>query len=258
MKESLEGLRIVVTRAESDDGPLSAALRRAGAKPIVVPLVGIDPVDHDETRAPIAIPDFDWLVFTSGNGVRMFAAQLDTGALSAFRAHRRIASVGPATARAVAECGANSALIAPEFIAESLANALGDVAGKRILWPRAAGARSVLADTLRSRGADVVERILYETIPLPVADEMRDEVLTADVVTFTSPSSVRAFTGTFGVDVAPRIVCIGPVTALAAREAGLAVHAVASVFTLDGLVAALAELPSAESAPNTIRFEPHP
>jgi uroporphyrinogen III methyltransferase/synthase len=176
----------------------------------------------------------------------MFWARLGGSDRAAFRAHRGIAAVGPATARAVANVGANCALTAPEFVAESLVDALGDVAGKTILWPRAAGARSVMSDTLRARGAEMSERILYGTVALPVADETRGRVLDADAITFTSPSSVHAFVACFGADVAPRVACIGPVTADAARASGLTVHAVGSVFTLDGMVRALTEMFSTE------------
>lgn len=254
MKPSLKGRRIVVTRAEEEGGPLANALRRAGAEPIVAPLVAIDPVRQADDEAAVPVATFDWLIFTSANGVRMFVARLDAEERSAFRGHRRIASVGPATARAVAEAGGNSALIAPEFVAESLANALGDVAGKRVLWPRAAGARDVLANLLRSRGAEVVERVLYDTVPLHVDDAARSEILSADAVTFTSPSSVRAFVALFGTAVEPRVVCIGPVTAMAAREAGLVVHGVAAMYTMDGLVAAVAELPAFDRSSSALHF----
>ncbi|MDQ2890811.1 MAG: uroporphyrinogen-III synthase [Gemmatimonadota bacterium] len=248
MTGALAGHRIVVTRAEEPGGPLAAALRRAGATAIVVPLIRIEPVAQVDRATWTTVADFDWLVFTSANGLRSFVERLDATERAAFRAHRRIASVGPATARAVAEAGGNSALIAPEFIAESLANALGDVSGRRILWPRAAGARDVLAQTLRSRGAVLVDRVIYKTVPLEVPDAFRNDVLTAHVVTFTSPSAVRAFVSAFGTDVRPRIVCIGPVTAFAAREAGLTVHALAGVFTLDGLVDAALEVVEAIAA----------
>ena len=254
MRNSLKGLRVVVTRAEEEGGPLSNALRRAGAEPIVAPLIAIDPIRQRDDEVPINVATFDWLIFTSANGVRMFVARLDADERSSFRNHRRIASVGPATARAVAESGGNSALIAPEFVAESLANALGEVAGKRLLWPRAAAARDVLTTMLRGRGAEVVERVLYDTIPLPVDDAARSDILHADAVTFTSPSSVRAFVALFGTAVQPRVACIGPVTALAAREAGLEVHAVAAVYTMDGLVAALADLPPVTCTAKALRF----
>lgn len=242
MMHPLAGRRVVVTRFELEDGPLATALRRAGAEPLLVPLIGIDPVVEGGSDTAFTVRDFDWIAFTSANGVRMFWARLGTAERMAFRTHQGIAAVGPATARAVAAVGAASALTAPEFVAESLADALGDVQGKRILWPRAAGARSVLSERLRDGGAELIERILYDTVALPVADDVRESVLDADAITFTSPSAVRAFVASFGVDVSPRIVCIGPVTAAAVQDAGLATAAVAGVFTLDGLVRALSGL----------------
>ncbi len=242
MTTPLAGRRVVVTRFEMEDGPLTTALRRAGAEPLVVPLIGIEPVHHDDSAASVSVGDFDWIAFTSANGVRMFWARLDAADQTAFRLHRAIAAVGPATARAVAALGATSAVTAPEFVAESLADALGDVKGMKILWPRAAGARSVLSDTLRARGADVVERILYDTVARTVQDETRSRILEADAITFTSPSAVHAFVACFGTSVAPRIVCIGPVTAKAATQVGLPVSAVAGVYTLDGVVSALSRI----------------
>lgn len=240
MTHPLAGRRVVVTRFEMADGPLSTALRRAGAEPLLVPLIGIDPAVDGGSDTAFTVREFDWIAFTSANGVRMFWARLGTAERMAFRTHQGIAAVGPATARAVAAVGATSTLTAPEFIAESLADALGDVTGKRILWPRAAGARSVLSERLRDGGAEVIERILYDTVALPVADEVRESVLEADAITFTSPSAVRAFVASFGVNGGPRVVCIGPVTAAAAQDAGLAIAAVAGVFTIDGLVRTLA------------------
>ena len=240
--------RVVVTRFETDDGPLATALRAAGAEPVVVPLIGIESADAGAHTALGPLSDFDWIAFTSANGVRIFWARLERADRTAFRAHRGIAAVGPATARAVANLGATAAITAPEFVAESLADALGDVTEKRILWPRAAGARSVLSDTLRSRGATVVEQILYDTVALSVSDQTRSQVQNADAVTFTSPSAVRAFVACFGTAVTASIICIGPVTADAAQDAGLRVAAVATSYTLDGVVRAvttiLGELPA--------------
>lgn len=250
MIRPLAGRRIVVTRFEPDDGPLATALRQAGAEPVVVPLIGIAPLAKDISDSNASIHDFDWIAFTSANGVRIFWARLSEKERAAFRAHRGIASVGPATARAVANLGATSALVAPEFVAESLADALGDVTGKSILWPRAAGARSVLSVTLRQRGAAVTDQILYDTVALTIPEQTRESILEADAITFTSPSAVRAFVASFGTDRRLLIVCIGPVTAEAARAAGLKVTAVAGIFTLDGLVRALSEALARE--PHTV------
>ena len=255
MTQALAGRRVVVTRFEPDDGPLATALRRAGAEPLVVPLIGIDPVAADDSCNLRPLCDFDWIAFTSANGVRMFWARLNPEEQAAFRAHRAIAAVGPATARAVAAVGGTSAVTAPEFIAESLADAVGDVSGKRILWPRAAGARSVLSDMLRSRGAEVTERILYDTVALTVPEETRSLVLDADAITFTSPSAVHAFVACFGAQVSPRIVCIGPVTAAAASDAGLQLSGVASFFTLDGVVGALSSVFANDSGAGAMQIE---
>lgn len=243
MTSALARRSIVVTRFEPDDGPLATAIRRTGAQPLVIPLIGINPVSAssgDEVLKPLR--DFDWIAFTSANGVRMFCARLDADQRAAFRTHRGIAAVGPATARAVAATGATSSLTAPEFVAESLADAIGDVCGKSVLWPRAAGARSVLADTLRERGAQVVEQILYDTVALPIPQATRERILDSDAITFTSPSAVRAFAGSFAGNVKPKIVCIGPVTATAARDAGLDVAAVAGIYNFDGIVSALEDV----------------
>jgi uroporphyrinogen-III synthase len=213
-------------------------------------LIGIDPVARtDDTTSLRPLREFDWIAFSSANGARMFWARLDANQRAAFRLHRGIAAVGPATARAVAGVGGTAALTAPEFVAESLAAALGEVHGKRILWPRAAGARSVLSDRLRERGAEVVEQVLYDTVALPVPDETRELILSADAITFTSPSAVRAFAACFGIDVKPKIVCIGPVTAAAAAEANLDVTGVARVFNLDGVVVALTDVFTHDTTP---------
>ncbi|MEO7042415.1 MAG: uroporphyrinogen-III synthase [Gemmatimonadaceae bacterium] len=249
MIRPLAGRRVVVTRFEPDDGPLATALRRAGAEPVVVPLIGIAPLAADVPDANRSIQEFDWIAFTSANGVRIFWARLSESEQSAFRIHRGIASVGPATARAIANLGATSALVAPEFVAESLADALGDVHGKSILWPRAAGARSVLSATLRQRGATVTDQILYDTVALTIPERTRESILEADAITFTSPSAVRAFVASFGTGRRPLVVCIGPVTADAARAAGLNVTAVAGIFTLDGLVSALTDALARDSGP---------
>lgn len=252
--QPLAGRRVVVTRFEVEDGPLATALRNAGAEPLLVPLIGIDPLVSDNQCDPRSLGDFDWLAFTSANGVHMFWARLSQDERTAFRAHRAIAAVGPATARAVATVGGLSAVTAPEFIAESLADALGDVRDKAILWPRAAGARSVLSDTLRSRGAEVTERILYDTVALPVRNDTRSMVLDADAITFTSPSAVRAFVASFGNEVSPRIVCIGPVTAAAAAESGLSLSGVATSYTLDGVVGALVAIFAADAGADAPTF----
>jgi uroporphyrinogen-III synthase len=144
-------------------------------------------------------------------------------------------------------------LVPDRFVAEALIDAFpapsSDRAG-RVLLPRAAVARDVLPDALRSAGwkVDVVEA--YRTRRAPVTDDLRKAVSEADVVTFTSSSTVTNFVDAFGPDAAPPVVaCIGPITAATARDQGLTVDVEADVHTIYGLVAALvAALPDSPAA----------
>ena len=127
------------------------------------------------------------------------------------------------------------------FVAESLLDALPDPnAGRRLLLARAALARDVLPDGLRAAGWDVDVVDAYRTIPATVTDEQRAMASAADVVTFTSSSTVDRFLELVGRDALPPVVaCIGPITAATARERGLTVEVEAEVHTIAGLVDAL-------------------
>ena len=155
----------------------------------------------------------------------------------------RVAAIGPGTATVLAGDGIRADLVPERFVAESLLDALGDPpAGgvARLLLARAEVARDVLPDGLRARGwqVDIVDA--YRTVAAPISDAQRAGVASADVITFTSSSTVERFIDAFGADAVPPVVaCIGPVTAATAREHGLRVAVEAPVHTVDGLVAAL-------------------
>jgi uroporphyrinogen-III synthase len=237
----LTGVRVLVTRPEPEHGPLWTALTNAGATAIPVALLRVEPVEAaGMPTSADAITEYDRIAFTSSNGVAQYVARLDDAARHALAAHTNIAVVGPATARALEAIGARAAVVASEHRAEGLADALGDVAGQRILWPRAEGARAVLAERLRAAGAVVDDVVVYRTIASGEATGVA--LPEADVVTFTSPSGVSAFIEAFGIPRDLRVACIGPVTADAARVAGIDVHAVAEPYTIDGLVHAVESL----------------
>lgn len=230
------GRRVVVTRPESREGPLTTAIRLAGAKPVHLPLLRIDPVRFN-ARVARDLIGYANIVFTSANGVSYFAEQLTEEALSVFTNHPGIVVIGPATGRTVSEYGARPSIAAPEHIAESLVSAMGDVRGKRVLWPRAQAVRPALAARLGAGGAIVIELVVYRTVaevPLHAAQMVEG----ADAVTFTSPSGVRAWAGALGKP-PMRVICIGPVTARAAEASGFSVAAVADPYTVDGVVGAL-------------------
>jgi len=243
----LAGLRIVVTRPENQAGELADRMRALGAEPLLFPTIAIAPpeVGGPLDQAISRLSDYDWIVFTSANGVEHFWARLQAGTqglapLPHFRG--RVAAIGPATADALRQRGVSVDLMPDEYRAEAILDEIGDVTGQRILLPRADIARRALADGLRARGARVDEVPAYRTVrgePSPADfDAMRAGV---DVVTFTSSSTVRNFVFlTQGLDYGdPFIACIGPVTAATARELGLPVDVEAETYTIDGLLESL-------------------
>ena len=210
---------------------MAERLRALGATPVVIPAIRIeftDPPELDDALAHIA--GYDWVIFTSRNGVE--AVFRRTRAI----AGPRVAAIGPATAQALRDRGVEPDLMPEEYVAEAVLDALGEVAGRRCLLPRADIAREALAMGLAARGAVVDEIAAYRTRPLA---EPRADLGPVDAVTFTSSSTVRGFLAGGPVPHGARIVCIGPITARTAQECGLSVSAVAQEYTEDGLIAAL-------------------
>jgi uroporphyrinogen-III synthase len=274
---ALRGKRILVTRTREQASAFSERLRALGAIPVEFPTIRIAPPQDwgplDEAlRKLYAGPYFDWLVFTSANGVervfeRLQALGLDGRAVG----NARVAAIGPATAAALARCGIQADLVPQEYIAEGVAGALIEDArrrgvaltGKRILLARAAEARQVLVSELQEAGALVCEVAAYRTLPVESDDEQGREVARMlragelHMITFTSSSTVRNFMQwleqsvpdiagelrgqTTAHSTLPVIACIGPVTARSARQAGLDVSIEAATFTIDGLIEALAD-----------------
>ena len=255
--EPLHGKRIVVTRAEEQSGGLLARLRALGAEAIACPAIAIaPPSDFAPLDAAIArLHEYDWLIVTSVNGVRALLGRMtDLGYDSRALDQLRIGAIGPATAEALAAHGLRAHFVPREYVAEAILAEIGDVAGLRMLLPRADIARDALTVGLRARGASVDELAAYRTIPgdgaRALVDRLRARAI--DAITFTSSSTVRYLLDGLeaaGIDRAEArllqadaaVVCIGPITAATAREEGLRVDAVAREYTIDGLVAALVE-----------------
>jgi uroporphyrinogen III methyltransferase/synthase len=237
----LFGCRVVVTRPAGQASALVDALREAGAEPIVLPV--IDVADPDDGGAALrsalgAVRRYDWLVVTSANGARRLVAELrdarDLGGVA-------IAAIGPGTAAALAEANLIADLVPERFVAEDLLAAFPEGPGN-VLLARAAVARDVLPEGLREKGWDVEVVEAYRTVPATPDPAVLDRVATADVVTFTSSSTVTRFLEVAGAErLPPLVACIGPVTAATAREAGLTVTVEATEHTIPGLVAALVD-----------------
>jgi uroporphyrinogen-III synthase len=255
--QPLHGKRIVVTRPEAQADGLATRLRELGAEPIVCPAIAIaPPADYAPLDAAIARLDtYDRLIVTSANGVRALLGRIaELGRSSAVLRRTPIGAIGPATARALEEHGLRAGFVPTAFVAEAILDEIGDVAGQRILLPRADIAREALAAGLRAKGAFVDEIAAYRTVPADGARQLvaplkRQEI---DAITFTSSSTVRYLLD--GLEAAgleraaarallqrATIACIGPITAATAREEGLRVDVEAREYTGDGLAVALVE-----------------
>ena len=235
---ALQGRRIVITRPAEKARRLAERLRSLGAVPIEFPTVRIEPAEAGPLDEALrGLDNFDWIVFTSANGVdAVFARLAATGKDARDVGRRKVAAIGPVTARALKEHDIVPSLVPNQYVAEAILESLGEVRGKRFLLPRADIAREALAVGLKQRGAVVTEVAAYRTVGVsgPPPD-----LSGADAVTFTSSSTVRHFLAAGAAVGTAKVVCIGPVTAATARALGLTVDAVAGEYTEDGLIQAL-------------------
>jgi uroporphyrinogen III methyltransferase/synthase len=254
--QPLFGKRVLVTRAVEQADSFAQALREAGAEAIELPMIRITPPERPAAlRAAVGkLHGYQWLLFTSQNGVDRFFEELhadggDTRRLGALR----VAAIGPSTAEALAPYGIVADLVPQTFRGEALAEQVlaqhpEGLSSVAMLLPRAAVARDVLPDTLRAAGArvDVVEA--YRTVgpSHETAAQLRDllEERALDVVTFTSSSTVTHTLEALGPDAARllagvTLASIGPITTQTAQEHGLLVNVTAKEYTIDGLTQAL-------------------
>ncbi len=245
-RRPLWGRTVAVTRARAQAGGLAARLRDLGAAVIEAPAIRIvpRPVAGDVERACRAISEYDLVCLTSPNGATLLMDALAaTGRDARALAGVTVAAIGPATARELAARGVIADHVPERAVAEELLAALAevDVDGRRVLVARAAEARDVLPETLRSRGADVDVVALYDTVAERLSDGELAALADADYVTFTSSSTVRNLMGALHgpLPESARVVTIGPVTSSTAREHGLEVHAEATRHDVDGLVETL-------------------
>ncbi len=252
-KKPLFGRRIAVTRARVQAGGFAALLEEMGAEVVYAPAIELQPPDSWEPldRALRALGGFHWLIFTSANGVAFFSRRLDElgGDIRDLQGVR-IAAIGPETARAVRQLHLRVDAVPQEYRAERVLDVLGDVRGRRILLPRAAGAREVLPEELRRRGAEVVEVAAYRnTAPRRDSEQVRQRLAAGEIhlLTFTSSSTVRNFAALFSPEELDRwvrpvpVACIGPVTAEAARALGLQVVVQPAEYTVRSFAAAIGE-----------------
>lgn len=250
---ALEGKTVVVTRARHQAGEFVRLLEERGAAAVAIPTIEIVAPESWE-RADEAISrlgEYGRVIFTSVNGVTFFLGRLKekTGGVGALEGHP-LCAVGPKTRDALTREGLTVDVVPTAHVAEGIIDALGDeeLAGRKVLLPRAAEGRDVLPEALRARGAEVDVVTVYRNVAPPLsAGEFRALLGEGEVsaITFTSASTVRNFTALFPEGEAGRLVenvavaCIGPITADAARDLGLTPAIMPETYTIAALTEAL-------------------
>ena len=251
----LRGKRILVTRARSQALSLVQRIESLGGEVVEFPTIEIRP---PESYGPLdqainQIGSYDWLIFTSVNGVEQFLNRFEKLEKNiADLAGIEVGAIGPETAKRLTAAQIQPSLVPKQYQAEGILEALipETVLGKRILIPRAAKARDILPETLRQWGArvDVVEA--YQTV-LPQVDvsalckSLREG--TIDMITFTSSSTATNFAAMLRDQDLPRllsravIACIGPITRKTVEDLGMRPEVVSEEFTIPGLVSAMVD-----------------
>lgn len=252
-RKPLFGRRILVTRARHQASELRRRLESLGAEVEEFPAIEIAPCDDfgPLDRAISKLEEFQWIIFTSINGVNAFFERLwhqgeDVRKLKGIR----LAAIGPGTSRALASRGLRVDLVPGEYRAEAIAEEIKGMVrpGERVLLPRAREARPVLPQELEKMGLMVEEVVAYETRAGCDSGFRLQQLLLErpfDAVTFTSSSTVKNLVNQLGgrsglwMLEPAAVACIGPITASTAADLGLKVDLVAENYTIEGLVSAL-------------------
>lgn len=242
--------RILVTRPRAQAAETVSKIRARSAFALVAPAIRIAP-PPDPSAFEDAVrraKSFDWVVFTSQNGVdSFFHTAQELGLDARLFGSARIATIGPKTASALTRYGLRSDLVAPEYIAESLTEELLKLSPRpeRVLLARALEAREVLPEALTKAGIFVEIAFAYRTelVSGDEAEQLKKALESSTTVLLTSSSIVRSLVQAIGFDTSlledKTILSIGPVTSATARELGLTVHVEAREYTIDGALDAL-------------------
>lgn len=250
----LFGKKILVTRAREQASKLTSALEELGACCMEAPSIRLTQPDDNYQALDIAMDklgSYDWMIFTSTNGVerffdRLFGKGLDARAFNS----AKIAAIGASTAASLKKFGILADEVPAEFRAEGILAALeGQIrAGMKILIPRAQEAREILPEMLRKTGADVDVAPVYKTVTGDADAEKLKKMLAdgeVDIVTFTSSSTVTNVVSLLGGTELLRdvqVACIGPITAKTCEDQKIAVHTIAEEYTISGLTEAVRQM----------------
>ncbi|GER66166.1 uroporphyrinogen-III synthase [Weizmannia acidilactici] len=249
----LSGKRILITRGGKEGERLAAQIEALGGKAFVVPMIAFrayeDPNAHEYLKK---LPEYDWAVFTSKNGVQYFLEQCSKSGISCDRLYINWAAVGKKTAAYMDKCGLKASFTPSKYTAKDFAAAFlsSGHSLKRVLLPKGNLASSEIADSLKKSGIIVDEWIVYETYLPPESREKLLEVLkweNIDFALFASPSAFRHFKAVIdasGIDHAAqriKMAAIGPVTKSAVEEAGFTVQVSPDEYTMPAMLSALCQ-----------------
>ena len=248
----LFGRGVVITRPEAQAESMSHLLTDMGARVIHFPTIRIDPpASWENVDAAIKrLNTYQWLIFTSANGVRFFFARLyELGGDLRDLKGIRLCTIGPATAQTVENLGLRVDLVPSAYLSEGIVQAFADqdIRGVKILLPRAEQARDIIPAGLSAQGAQVDVVTVYRTVNSGRKKRELEGFLKrkmVDVITFTSPSTVACFLDIMGRDFAlppdVKIAAIGPITAAAVKKAGLPIDIRQENYTVPDLVTGIA------------------
>jgi uroporphyrinogen III methyltransferase/synthase len=258
----LQNQEIIITRADGQISALSEPLQALGATTIPCPSIAIHPMESQDDLAKIdtaiqTLHTYDWVIFTSVNGVRYFLERLyHLGFdMRAFK-NAKIACIGSATAKALKQWGLKTDMIPKAYVAESLIEAFENLdlqnLGKRVLIPRALEAREILPNYLESKGLFVNVLPIYQTKSAKISAKIKDEILAElktnqakRIICFTANSTVEHFCALWTDSELKRIqantvaIAIGPISGQKAQKIGFRLVAQAEVFHIEGLVDAV-------------------
>lgn len=239
----IAGTKIVITRMSNQGGKLRRLLIEAGGVDVSVPLIALAPASDDGAALQSAIDrvgEYRWLVITSPNGADAVAGALADS--SDPQVLPPVAAIGPGTADRLAQHDISVAFVPDRSVGEGLVEEfpLPDGGDRSILVVQAEAARPVVVDGLQAKGWTVTWAAGYRTVDAVVTDEQRRQIGAADMVTFTSSSTVDRFCDLVGLDYLPPVVAsIGPITTATAQARGIDVTIEAETHTIDGMVDAI-------------------
>lgn len=252
-KKPLFGKRVLVTRSREQASVLSEKIEELGGEAWEFPTIAIEePIDPKPLEDAIKnAANFDWIIFTSVNGVKAFFDVMKKLKIDIRRlANVNFCAIGPKTKEAIEAKGIMVEFIPEIFQAEAIIEGLKDFLkpGQKVLLPRADLARPILVESLKALKMNVHEVIAYRTVKNAAdSQELLEKLKNKEihVITFTSSSTVRNFVDALGSNNVDEllggvtIACIGPITAQTARKLGLAVDITAEKYTIEGLVESL-------------------